>query len=612
MINGAVILLGFAVQYFCDIRWNMAIHLMTLTLLRYYVLTLLNAMSTFLVKQRGHKVNGYSNMSEKQLEREDDWDSGFVIHNISFIGLSVFTPILNNCNEFGPFGSIVLLLLTHVFVVEPVYWILHYYLHFNTSMWKSMHYYHHQSIQTMATTGNVQQPFEHMLYTINFAIPMMVQYIAFGQTYLSYIYGYILIFDALNALGHINIEIMPKAYIRSVWRYLLYSPSFHAIHHSRFTKNFALFMPIWDYIFGTLDQKSWEEAFECEQEKKTKPSTVFLVHGGTTAMAFCMPFFPTTIGLKPFEYPAFLAIFYPIYKILIPIAAFFWNKVFVVDNYRYLEILCSTWAIPMFAYSLVPGTVLTDCEKARKYIKEAVLKAEKERIDVVGLGWLTKAEWINRGGDDTLKDLESEGKNLKHTKLVHGNTLTSAVVIMRTLAVLKPGESVFLIGGTSKIGRAIALYLAKKGIVVNLLTQSQERFDKIRNELSWCERHLIRLSTDQSGGKDSAVWCVGKSISIDWKLVPKESTIVDFTVPMVKVPVERKDLIYIEADHLKYNSEDCDMVFGHTIGVRKMFACHAGAIVHSLEGYTNHEVGEVDISKIDMVFDAAMKHRFYL
>jgi hypothetical protein len=127
MINVAVLLLGFVVQYFCDIRWNMAIHLMTLTLLRYYILTILNAMSTFLVKQRGHKVNGYSNMSEKQLEREDDWDSGFLIHNISFIGLSVFTPILNNCNEFGPFGSVVLLLLTHVFVVEPVYWILHYY-----------------------------------------------------------------------------------------------------------------------------------------------------------------------------------------------------------------------------------------------------------------------------------------------------------------------------------------------------------------------------------------------------------------------------------------------------------------------------------------------------
>ncbi|XRB02937.1 very-long-chain aldehyde decarbonylase [Pycnococcus provasolii] len=41
-------------------------------------------------------------------------------------------------------------------------------------------------------------------------------------------------------------------------------------------------------------------------------------------------------------------------------------------------------------------------------------------------------------------------------------------------------------------------------------------------------------------------------------------------------------------------------------------ACHAGAIVHTLQGWTHHEVGGIDVSRIDTVWDAALKHGFSL
>ncbi|CAN4113317.1 unnamed protein product [Withania somnifera] len=37
-------------------------------------------------------------------------------------------------------------------------------------------------------------------------------------------------------------------------------------------------------------------------------------------------------------------------------------------------------------------------------------------------------------------------------------------------------------------------------------------------------------------------------------------------------------------------------------------ACHAGGVVHSLERWTHHEVGAIDVNRIDLVWDAAMKH----
>lgn len=37
-------------------------------------------------------------------------------------------------------------------------------------------------------------------------------------------------------------------------------------------------------------------------------------------------------------------------------------------------------------------------------------------------------------------------------------------------------------------------------------------------------------------------------------------------------------------------------------------ACHAGGVVHSLEGWSHHEVGAIDVNRIDLVWEAALKH----
>lgn len=37
-------------------------------------------------------------------------------------------------------------------------------------------------------------------------------------------------------------------------------------------------------------------------------------------------------------------------------------------------------------------------------------------------------------------------------------------------------------------------------------------------------------------------------------------------------------------------------------------ACHAGGVVHLLEGWSHHEVGAIDVDRIDVVWNAALKH----
>jgi hypothetical protein len=41
-------------------------------------------------------------------------------------------------------------------------------------------------------------------------------------------------------------------------------------------------------------------------------------------------------------------------------------------------------------------------------------------------------------------------------------------------------------------------------------------------------------------------------------------------------------------------------------------ACHAGAIVHALEGWDFNEVGAIDPERIDETWDAAIKQGFIL
>lgn len=78
---------------------------------------------------------------------------------------------------------------------------------------------------------------------------------------------------------------------------------------------------------------------------------------------------------------------------------------------------------------------------------------------MISLAALNKNEGLNGGG--TL--FVNKHPNLK-VKVVHGNTLTAAV-ILNEIPKHEINE-VFLTGATSKLGRAIALYLCAKQIRV--------------------------------------------------------------------------------------------------------------------------------------------------
>ena len=137
-----------------------------------------------------------------------------------------------------------------------------------------------------------------------------------------------------------------------------------------------------------------------------------------------------------------------------------------VDAFSFDSLQAEVWLSRALGYQfLIPRL------RARiaRNVEDCLRKASAAGVKVLGLGALNKAEFINAGGDHTLR-------NVPHTstRLVHGNTLTAAVVIENILTVLRQeyahsvtvGQDqayqpqVFLTGATSKVGTVPAVVVS--------------------------------------------------------------------------------------------------------------------------------------------------------
>jgi aldehyde decarbonylase len=189
-------------------------------------------------------------INDKQLERESVWPLGYFLDYIALLLSFLFLGRFQNMPYFvGSLSALACQALVHATLVEFVYYWFHRALHVQW-LYKRWHQYHHKSINTEPTTGLSFEVGERLAYTVLFAIsPLISDY--FGHLSYFALGVYLIWFDLMNEGGHINFEVLPMWYFRSPLRFIIYSPTFHAVHHTKFKKNYSLFMPWSDILFGT-------------------------------------------------------------------------------------------------------------------------------------------------------------------------------------------------------------------------------------------------------------------------------------------------------------------------------------------------------------------------
>jgi len=576
-------------------------------------------------------------ISDAQRQRESVWPMGFFIDAAALIGLW-YAGVVAGMPLFN-WNSVLWLLLLHCTIVELLYYWLHRALHFSF-MYKRWHSYHHASIATEPTTSFSFEIVERLMYTALFAVAPVVAGLL-GRLSLGGLIGYLMWFDWNNMLGHFNAEVLPSWWPESPLSLIWYSPSYHSIHHTRFKKNYSLFMVWPDIVFGTVDLTRTREVFReatdttmaaigptlAYDEPCSQHDFMLIVHPSTllsySHSDTLYPWFKIAGGR--YEPKLFQYLFYPLFFV-----CYIWFSFFSDRGWHIEE--CFDWIVgknadgtprKMRGTTAILSNIGLDyfipwkAQLINRRINSAILYAQQHNTRVAGLGALNKAEWLNHGGVDLVKML---GDRLEKTAVVHGDTLTAACCIQFVMQLRTRNfwqKSVFMIGATSKIGRAIALALAKRQIRVLMFTTSAERYREIRDEAGDFGQYLVQAS-QLSEGAESDLWITGKFEPKGMTLlraIPRGATVVNFAVPdpLTEEQIRsRPDLLHLDGGFLAYDPANVNNKFTILLPPGIIYACMAGTVVHAAIGLKEHEVGAVEMDAVDSIWESALECGFRL
>jgi sterol desaturase/sphingolipid hydroxylase (fatty acid hydroxylase superfamily)/predicted amino acid dehydrogenase len=545
------------------------------------------------------------NPPASQLERELDYDNALMFSIAAFLAVKLVTPFLDYPVELSR-KSIIWCFIGHFFVTEPIYYAFHRWMHI-PAIFKKTHFHHHTSIVPEPNSGTSHPILENIAYMANFSFAFLVPAAA-GYYSHALIGPYFVLFDILNIMGHSNFEWFPSWWYRTPMKYLLYTTTHHSLHHSRFKCNYVLFCPVWDYLFGTTHPETEATFSRVHTQKPPKLNAAFLCHGfkhnSILHTAMVSPVQATREVKDAWWHPILL-------PVLIPLAGIctYWGKPFTMQRYTYSGANIITRVVPHLAYDYVNKR---HHASINRHLLACIREAARQGASVVGLGALNKAHFLNSGGEDLLPHL----RDLKGVALVHGNTLTTAVVWDALRRRLPPRSLVVLTGPTAKIGAALTRLLIRDGHTVQALTSDRARFDALRDSLADLGDKTafdrLKLLTHISQGHDSKYWVLGKACRIkDVAHINSEAHVFEYAVPRIDTSLTGKFRNYCAIGAMTFDKAKTDLNFCHDVP-GTVPACLAATIIHALEGTTEHEVSSVpsDTATMERWLSLAKKHGF--
>ncbi|KAI8545548.1 hypothetical protein RHMOL_Rhmol07G0048100 [Rhododendron molle] len=410
--------------------------------------------------------------------------------------------------------GVVLTALIHAGPVEFLYYWLHRALHHHY-LYSRYHSHHHSSIATEPITS-VTHPFaEHISYFLLFLIPMVTAALT-GTSSLAAVFGYITYIDLMNNMGHCNFELIPK-WLFSIFpplKYMMYTPSYHSLHHTQFRTNYSLFMPFYDYVYGTMDKSTnslYEKSLEREEESA---SVVHLTHLTTPESIYHLPIGFASFASKPQKSKWYLWLMWPVT---------FWSmfmtcihgRTFVVERNAFEKLKLQSWAIPRYTIQFL---FQWQREAISGLIEHAIIEAEARG---------TKGEEINRNGEVYIQ----RHPQLK-VKVVDGSSLVVAVVLN---SIPKGTTQVLLRGSLSKVAYSIASALCRRGIQVSTFYKIE--YERLKLSTGYGSDLVLSRSYSEK------VWLVGDGLSEEEQQKAAKGTLF---IPYSQFPPKnaRNDCLY--------------------------------------------------------------------
>ncbi|KAK3433839.1 hypothetical protein EUGRSUZ_D01120 [Eucalyptus grandis] len=383
----------------------------------------------------------------EQVDRESNWDDQILLTAILLYMVHWAIPQASHLPLWKTDGVIITFLI-HAFVVEYLYYWLHRALHHHF-LYSRYHSHHHSSIVTEPISSIVHPFAEHIAYAMLFAIPMYTTVITRTASIVS-ITGYTTYIDFMNNMGHCNFELIPNRLftIFPPLKYLM----FHSLHHTQFRTNYSLFMPIYDYIYGTMDE-STNATYETSLQKvEDSPDVMYLTHLTAPESIYHLRLGFASFSSRPYSPKRYLWIMWPL-----TLASVVWTWTcghsFVLERNAFKKLKLQSWVIPRFnVHYILPWRT----EVINALIEEAILDANQKGVKVLTLGLLNQGEKLNWHGE-----LFIQKHSDLRTKLVDGSSLAGCQVLIR--------------GNLNKLAYAIAHALCARGIQEMELAEEEQK-----------------------------------------------------------------------------------------------------------------------------------------
>ncbi|KAI3846631.1 hypothetical protein MKX03_029499 [Papaver bracteatum] len=583
----------------------------------------------------------------EQVDRESNWDDNIIMQGLIFYLGQKYLEGVSNLPMWRTDGTTPnpgfchrLFLLLKIFFLY--YW-LHRSLHHHF-LYSRYHSHHHSSIVTEPITSVIHPFGEHLMYFLLFTIPLLTMHLT-GTASIVGFAGYITYIDFMNNMGHCNFEFVPSSLFTTFpfLKYIFYTASYHSLHHTQFRTNYALFMPMYDFIYGTMD-KSSDSVFETSLKRtEESPDVVHLTHPTTPDSIYHLRLGFASLASKP--YMKSTDKWYLIIKWVLRPLTFLWSILFqrmfshtfvlesnTFDDHHVTKniLKIQTWAIPRYSYqykslSRQRGTTINSL------IEKAILDADKAGVKVLSLGLFNQAQEINRNGEIYIQ----KHPTLK-IKIVDGSSLATAIVVNSITNLKTQHRLVVMIRGKlTKVVSYLALALCQRGVQVVVIGSASD-FEKLRSrffsnssssQASLLEANNLIPSTNYNNAHGHRqVWLVDDEFSSEEHASAPKQTIF---IPYTQIPpwfnfkkntkgaanILRKDCVYYSTPSMIIpasleNVHSCE----NWLLRRVISAWRVAGILHALEDWEGHECGNwlvaEDDGMIDKVWSASLRRGF--
>ncbi|WCJ29888.1 Very-long-chain aldehyde decarbonylase GL1-5 [Euphorbia peplus] len=525
-----------------------------------------------------------------QIDREKNWDDQILLNGIVvYIFISIFPTLATHLPIWRTDGIIIAILL-HAGPVEFLYYWFHRLLHHHF-LYSRYHSHHHSSIVTEPITSVIHPFAEIIAYFILFMIPLVTT-LMIGTSSISLVFGYTTFIDFMNNMGHCNFELIPN-WVFTIFpplKYIIYTPSFHSLHHTQFRTNYSLFMPFYDYIYGTMDISTDTLYENSLKRQEDVPDVVHLTHLTTPESIYHLHFGFAHFASNPLSSKWYLWLLWPFTLFTMSLTWVF-GRTFVVERHFFDKLILQTWVIPKYKFQYL---MKWQKEGINNMIEKAIDEANQKGVKVLSLGLLNQADEMNKHGELYVR----KHPRLK-TKVVDGTSLVVAIVVN---SIPKGTTQVLLTGRLSKVACAVALRFCKSGIQV--VTPLKEEYEKLLASFGAHHSNLL-LSSNYS----LKIWLAGDELSEEEQNKAKQGTLF---IPISQFPLKkfRNDCLYYITPAMKAppsleNMDSCE----NWLPRRVMSACRIAGIVHGLEGWNVHECGD-EMLNVDKVWEATLSHGF--